>query len=286
MPINLKWRFNRRIMKEFKTNGKVYLVGAGPGDPELITLKGYEILKKSDVIIFDGLVNQELLRYTSKDSIKIFIGESRHENRITQDEVNNLMIFYASQNKIIVRLKGGDPFIFGRGGEEAIALNNAGIEWEVIPGISSGIAAPAYAGIPLTHRGVSSSVAFITGHGCGSKDKLVDIKKIASSVDTLVIFMGIGKLSIIVNELLNNGIPESTPVAIIEKGTCSDQRILIGTLENILNLSVDIKYPALIIIGEVVKLREEMLQQPVSLNKSNELFHNYKDFNEVLTYIS
>jgi len=171
-------------------------------------------------------------------------------------------------HKIIVRLKGGDPFIFGRGGEEAIALNNAGIEWEVIPGISSGIAVPAYAGIPLTHRGVSSSVAFITGHGCGSKDKPVDIKKIASSVDTLVIFMGIGKL------------------AIIEKGTCSDQRILIGTLENILNLSVDIKYPALIIIGEVVKLREEMLQQPVSLNKSNELFHNYKDFNEVLTYIS
>jgi uroporphyrin-III C-methyltransferase len=273
-------------MQEYKTSGKVYLVGAGPGDPELITLKGYEILKKCDVIIFDGLVNQELLRYTPKDSIKIFIGESRHEKRITQDEVNDLMIFYSSQNKIVVRLKGGDPFIFARGGEEAIALNNAGIEWEVVPGISSGIAAPAYAGIPLTHRGVSSSVAFITGHECGSKDRQVDIKKIASSVDTLVIFMGIRNFSKIVNELISNGIPEYTPVAIIEKGTCSDQRILAGTLENILNLSGEINSPALIIIGKVVKLRKEILRQPVSFDKSNELFHNYKDFNEVLSYIS
>jgi len=261
-------------------------VGAGPGDPELITLKSLNLLKKCDVVIFDGLVNPELLEYTSKDSLRIFIGESRHENRLTQDEVNDLMIFYASQNKMVVRLKGGDPFIFGRGGEEAIILTQAGIEWEVVPGVSSGIAAPAYAGIPLTHRGISSSVAFITGHECGSNDRPVDIKKIASSVDTLVIFMGIKKLEKIISGLLGSGIAGYTPVAIIEKGTCSDQKILIGTIENILTIKKDINSPALIIIGEVVNLRKEMLQQPVITNKPGKLLQNYEAFNEVLSYLS
>jgi uroporphyrin-III C-methyltransferase len=272
-------------MKETKSKGKVYLVGAGPGDPELITVKGLKLLNKCDVVIFDGLVNRELLEYSSNDSIRIFIGESRHENRLTQDEVNDLMIFYASQNKLVVRLKGGDPFIFGRGGEETISLNDAGIEWEAVPGISSGIAAPAYAGIPLTHRGVSSSVAFITGHECSSKDKAADIKKIASSVDTLVIFMGIKKLEKIVTGLLESGIAGYTPIAIIEKGTCSDQKVLIGTLENILTIDNEINSPALIVIGDVVNLRKELLQQPVIANRPGEHLQNYEALNEVLSYL-
>ena len=273
-------------MKDYKSKGKVYLVGAGPGDPELITLKGYELLKKCDVIIYDALVNEELLQFAQKDSIKIFIGESRHESRLTQDEVNELMIFYASQNKIVVRLKGGDPFIFGRGGEEAIALNKAGIDWEVIPGISSGIAVPAYAGIPLTHRGVSSSVAFITAHECGSKDKPLDLKKIASSVDTLVIFMGIRKLPKIVDEILETGLPASTPIAIIEKGTCKNQKVIIGTLENIMTYNKTINSPALIIVGEVIKLREEIFQLSVIENKPFELLQTNEVFDEVLPYLS
>ena len=273
-------------MKNINSKGKVYLVGAGPGDPELITLKGYELLKKCDVIIYDALVNEELVQFAPKDSIKIFIGESRHESRITQDEVNELMIFYASQNKIVIRLKGGDPFIFGRGGEEAIILNKAGIDWEAIPGISSGIAAPGNAGIPLTHRGISSSVAFITGHECGTKDKSLELKKIASSVDTLVIFMGIKKLPKIINEILEAGTPISTPVAIIEKGTCKDQKIIIGTLENILTYNEIINSPALIVVGEVVKLREEMFQISAIGNKPIELLQTYEVLNEVLPYLS
>jgi uroporphyrin-III C-methyltransferase len=273
-------------MKKLEYAGKVYLVGAGPGDPELITVKCLKLLKTCDVIIFDGLVNQELLQYVPEKSIRIFIGESRHENRITQEEVNDLMIFYASQNKMVVRLKGGDPFVFGRGGEEAIVLNAAGIDWEVVPGISSGIAAPAYAGIPLTHRGVSSSVAFITGHECGSNDNPVDIKKIASSVDTLVIFMGIRKLKKIVSDFLENGIPGFTPIAIIEKGTCRDQKILTGTLENILDAGKEINLPALIIIGEVVKLREELLRKPTIKNNPDQLFQNCEVFDEVFSYLS
>jgi uroporphyrin-III C-methyltransferase len=273
-------------MKALKSEGKVYLVGAGPGDPKLITLKGYELLKTCDIIIYDALVNEELLQYTPENSIKIFIGESRHESRITQNEVNELMVFYASQNKVVIRLKGGDPFIFGRGGEEAIFLNNAGIEWEVVPGISSGIAAPAYAGIPLTHRGVSSSIAFITGHECGSKDKPLDIKRIAGSVDTLVIFMGIRTLSKIVYQILESGISESTPIAIVEKGTRKDQKIITGTLENILDISEKVNSPALIVVGDVVKLREEILQIPGSANCSNEQLQTIEVIDEILPYLS
>jgi uroporphyrin-III C-methyltransferase len=273
-------------MRDYKSSGKVYLVGAGPGDPDLITVKGFKLLKECDVIIYDALVNEELLQYTSEYAVKIFIGESRHESRLTQDEVNGLMIQYALQNKIVVRLKGGDPFIFGRGGEEAIALNNAGIEWEVIPGISSGIAVPAYAGIPLTHRGVSSSVAFITGHECGSKEKPIDLKTIASTVDTLVIFMGIRKLPGIVKELLDAGLPESTAIAIIENGTRKEQKIITGTLYDILTYNDKIKSPALIVIGEVVKLREEILNKVIVNNIHGEVLNPYEVFNEVLPYLS
>jgi uroporphyrin-III C-methyltransferase len=272
-------------MKNLESKGKVFLVGAGPGDPSLITLKGYNILKQCDVIIYDALINEELLQYTSVESIKIFIGESRSKNRLTQEDVNNLMILYSSQNKMVVRLKGGDPFIFGRGGEEAIALNNAGIEWEVVPGISSGMAAPAYAGIPLTHRGVSSSVAFITGHECGINGKSLDFNKIASAVDTLVIFMGIRKLSKIITEILEAGTPASTPVAIVEKGTCPDQKVIIGTLENILAYNKAINLPALIIVGEVIKLREEMFRFSANENEPFEMLQNYEALNEVLPYL-
>jgi len=273
-------------MRDFNSTGKVYLVGAGPGDPGLITLKGYNLLQKCDVIIYDALVNEELLQFIPNTSIKIFIGESRHESRFTQDEVNDLMVLYASQNKIVVRLKGGDPFIFGRGGEEAIALNNAGIEWEVIPGISSGIAAPAYAGIPLTHRGVSSSVAFITGHECGSKNKPVDIKKIAASVDTLVIFMGLQKLPEIVDKLLEAGLALSTTIALVENGTNKNQKIITGRLENILLLSKEITSPALIIVGEVVKLREVLLNMRAVKGSMEKQMQTYEVLNEVLSCIS
>lgn len=243
-----------------KPRGKVYLVGAGPGDPGLLTLKGCEVLKRCDAVIYDALVNTELLRYVSSDAERVFIGLAHDRSRLTQTEVDQLMIERAEKGKIVVRLKGGDPFLFGRGGEEAVALSEAGIPWEVVPGISAGHAVPAYAGIPLTHRSCASSVAFVTGHECDSRYSSVAWNRIATAVDTIVVYMGVENLSRIVAGLIQGGRSPSTAVAVIESGTLRDQSLRVATLDSILETVADvpIKKPALIVIGEVVSLSHRL----------------------------
>jgi uroporphyrin-III C-methyltransferase len=244
-----------------KKAGIVYLVGAGPGDPELLTIKASKILKNCDVVIYDALMNPEILEYITHKAEKIFIGPSRDPKRLNQKQVEDLMVKKASKGLKVVRLKGGDPFVFGRGGEEAEILNKAGIQWDVIPGISSGIAAPAYAGIPLTHRNCADSVTFITGHEGSGKQKN-DWKKIKQFNNTLVIFMGIGNLKDIVNQLMESNYESDTPIGIIESGTTKNQKVRTSTLDKIIEDAKKdpIETPALIVIGEVVKYREKLLK--------------------------
>ncbi|MFQ5675922.1 MAG: uroporphyrinogen-III C-methyltransferase [bacterium] len=242
--------------------GKVYLVGAGPGDPGLLTIRAANALKESDVVIYDYLINLALLEYTSTTSEKVFVGKPRQRDRKSQDEIQELMIRKARQGKRVVRLKGGDPFIFGRGGEEVLALTAAGIDWEVVPGVSSGHAVPAYAGIPLTHRDMASSVAFVTGHERKNKTNSVDWNRLAAAVDTLVIFMGAGNLPHVVTVLVEAGRPSDTPIAIIENGTSENVRVLTATLATILKIVGDgkIKTPALIVVGKVVALHKKLFR--------------------------
>jgi uroporphyrin-III C-methyltransferase len=238
--------------------GKVYLVGAGPGDPELLTLKAHRILSKSNVIIYDALVNPAILEFAPCDVIKVFIGKSRRSDRLSQKSVNNMMIDYAVKGCQVIRLKGGDPFIFGRGGEEMLALAEAEIAFEIIPGISAGHAVPAYADIPLTHRQIASSVTFVTGHECSGKNSSVNWKSLAFSADTLVVFMCVANLTHIVDCLIEAGKCPDTPIAVIEKGTLLSQKTRTGTLENIIEQTENnpVRKPALAVIGEVVRIRE------------------------------
>jgi uroporphyrin-III C-methyltransferase len=246
-------------MSEEKSIGKVYLVGAGPGDPGLLTLKAYAILKRCDFIIYDALLSEEIVKLVPDQIEKIFIGKSRHHHRLSQDEVEQLMVKKAREGKTVVRLKGGDPFMFGRGGEEAETLTKAEIQWEVIPGVSSGIAAPAYAGIPTTHRDCASSVTFITGHDASNKPK-VEWKEIRKNFNTLVIYMGITHIRENIKQLLESNYESETPIAIIESGTTPKQKIRTGTLGTMSDI-VDadpVETPALIVIGDVVKYREKL----------------------------
>ncbi|HOP46572.1 MAG TPA: uroporphyrinogen-III C-methyltransferase [Desulfobacteraceae bacterium] len=241
--------------------GKVYLVGAGPGDPDLITVKGRECIGLADVIIHDYLANRVFLEYADKKAEMIYAGKRGGCHTFNQAEINSLIIDRAEKGLTVVRLKGGDPFIFGRGGEEAQELVRAGISFEVVPGITSAIAVPAYAGIPLTHRDYTSTVAFITGREGQSKEKSsIKWDKISTGVGTLVFLMGVENLHRITENLLKNGRSPDTPVAIICRGTISEQRTLVGRLNDISMLAVErgIKPPAVIIVGEVVNLRNEL----------------------------
>ena len=246
-------------MNEHKPLGKVFLVGAGPGDPGLLTLKAYKVLKQCDIVIYDALLSEEIVKFIPDHVEKIFIGKSRHHTRLSQDEVEQMIVEKAKEGKNVVRLKGGDPFMFGRGGEEAETLTAAGINWEVIPGVSSGIAAPAYAGIPTTHRDCASSVTFITGHDASNKPK-VEWKEIRKNFNTLVIYMGITHIRENVKQLLESNYESETPIAIIESGTTPKQKIRTGTLGTI-NDMVDadpVETTALIVIGDVVRYREKL----------------------------
>jgi len=244
-------------MKDKK--GIIYLVGAGPGDPELLTIKAVNALKNCDVIIYDALMNPEILSYAPESAERIFIGKSRHTARFSQLEVEEMMVSKAKEGLRVVRLKGGDPFVFGRGGEEAKFIKEAGLVWEVIPGISSGIAAPAYAGIPITHRDCASYVSFFTGHEC-TEDSKIEWEKIRSAYHTLVIFMGITKLPDTVSRLLNGDFKAETPIAIIESGTTDKQNVRVSVLGNIIAEieKIPVKTPALVVIGEVVNYREKL----------------------------
>ena len=239
----------------------VYLVGAGPGDPGLITLKGLQCIKKADVIVYDRLAGKRLLNYARPDCEIIYVGKSPDCHVLHQDDINRVLINKAREHKIVTRLKGGDPFVFGRGGEECLALADNGIPFEIVPGITSAIAVPAYAGIPVTQRGLTSTVAILTGNEEPGKDSSqIEWDKIATGVGTLVFLMGMANLPHIVARLTANGLPLSTPVAIIRWGTRPEQQTMIGTLHDIAERAkaAGFKNPSVIIVGEVVNLREQL----------------------------
>lgn len=238
------------------TNGMVFIVGGGPGDPGLITLKGLDCLRRADVVLYDRLIAQELLTEVSAHAEMIDVGKEPRRHRRSQDEINTLLIEKARDGKIVVRLKGGDPFIFGRGGEECQALAEAGIPYEVVPGVSSAIAVPAYAGIPVTQRGVTTAFTVVAGH-TGTSDSSIDWEAV-SRIGTIVFLMGVEHLPEIVSQLLVHGRPVDTPVALIQEGTTLNQLIVTGTLTDIVEKTREIRPPAVLIVGEVVRLREQL----------------------------
>jgi uroporphyrin-III C-methyltransferase len=244
-------------------HGKVFLVGAGPGDPKLLTVKATELIKQADVLIYDRLgVSEEVLSMAPASAEKFFVGKRTGLHEVPQDKITEIIIEKAKTTPggKIIRLKGGDPFIFGRGGEEAEALVAEGIEFEIVPGISSSVSAPMYAGIPLTHRDYAASVAIITGHRAGDAEKPVDWVKIANAVDTMVILMGVESLEGIVGKLLAGGISPNKPVAMVESGTLPQQRTLITTLGTVIKEAEakQIKPPSVILIGEVATLGRKL----------------------------
>ena len=239
--------------------GKVYLVGAGPGDPKLITLRAVELIKKADVVLYDRLVSKKILNMIPKRVKSIYVGRAVGDDTTHQNTTNELMVKYAKLQKSVVRLKGGDPIIFGRGGEEAEFLKSFDVKYEIIPGITSGIGSATYAGIPLTHREFASSVVFVTGHeDPEKKSDVVKWKKLAKSVDTIVIMMGLSRIGIITQKLIDGGMDKNMPVAVIQNGTTPKQKMIKGTVSNISNKIKrnKIKPPTNIIIGRVVDLSD------------------------------
>ncbi len=246
--------------------GKVYLVGSGPGDPELLTLKARRLIDSAEVIIYDQLPGKTILSSMPETAEKIDVGKYAGNHTMTQSEINDVLVRKAKEGKMVVRLKGGgDPYVFGRGGEEAEVLVAEGIEFEVVPGITSAIAVPAYAGIPVTHRESTSMVTFITGHEDPTKEESgLDWKTLAKFNGTIVIFMGVKMLRRNAEELIKHGKDPETPVAVIERGgTRPDQRVTVGTLENIADLAEErkVKAPAITVVGEVVNLHEILGEQ-------------------------
>lgn len=238
------------------TNGMVYIVGGGPGDPGLITVKGLQCLRQADAVLYDRLIAPELLNEVPAHAELIDVGKEPKRHRRSQDEINTLLIEKAYEGKIVVRLKGGDPFVFGRGGEECQALAEAGIRYEVIPGVSSAIAVPAYAGIPVTQRGVTTAFTVVTGH-TGSSDSAMDWEAI-SRIGTIVFLMGVEHLPDIVEKLILHGRQPETSVALIQDGTTQHQLVIMGTLADIVEKTRDILPPAILVVGEVVRLREQI----------------------------
>ncbi|WP_169087867.1 uroporphyrinogen-III C-methyltransferase [Paenibacillus sp. PL91] len=243
------------------TAGMVYIVGAGPGDPELITIKAMRRIQQADVVLYDRLISKELLGYASSQAELVYCGKAPGSHAMPQHLINEALVNYARQGKSVVRLKGGDPLVFGRGAEEALALATQGIPFEIVPGITSAIGAAAAAGIPVTHREYAASFACVTGSRCHGDKSPIRWDLLAHSVDTLAIYMGVSELPAIREELLKHGKASSTPVALIERGTTTRQRTIVGTLANIHTLAISMKLsnPALIIIGDVVQVREQLL---------------------------
>ncbi|MCX8150697.1 MAG: uroporphyrinogen-III C-methyltransferase [Candidatus Bathyarchaeota archaeon] len=240
--------------------GKVFLVGAGPGDPQLLTVKAAELLKNAKVVVYDRLVSSDILKLIPEEAKKIYVGKRTGKHVITQEKITELLVKLALEGEDVIRLKGGDPFIFGRGGEEAEALVESGVKFEVVPGITSAIAVPAYAGIPLTHRKYAASVAVVTGHRAGNSERPIDWTKIAGTVDTVVVLMGVESLEGIVAKLVAGGLDPKVPVAMIEQGTTKRQRVIINNLGSIVKeaQAKKIQPPVVIVIGEVVKLGRKL----------------------------
>ena len=237
----------------------VYLVGAGPGDPGLITIKGMACIKKADVIIYDHLVNTSLLKEAKNEADIIYVGKKGNKHTMEQEDINRLIVNKAKEDKIVARLKGGDPFVFGRGGEEAVFLKENNIPFEIVPGITAAVATPAYAGIPVTHRSCTSTFGLITGHEDPTKEQSeIDWGKISTGIGTLTFYMGVKNLPNIVEQLIKHGRSKDTPVAVIRWGTTPAQQTVTGTLSNIVEKAKKIKPPAITIVGEVVKLRDQL----------------------------
>jgi len=272
----VKSEFSQQLNKDTNASepGQVYLVGGGPGDPELLTIKALQTMQMADVIVYDYLISDDILDLCRKDADMISVGKKAGNHTLPQEQINQLLVDLAKEGKVVCRLKGGDPYIFGRGGEEAQLLAAHQIPYQVIPGITAAAACSASSGIPLTHRDYAQSLQFITGH-CKNPDAVAgatdkgegpssqpDWKSLAQSRQTLVIYMGVIRSSIIKQNLIDNGRGKDTPVAIIEKGTRPDQRVFTGTLENLDNMAKanNIGSPALIIIGEVVDLHQSLYQ--------------------------
>jgi len=241
-------------------SGHVFLVGAGPGDSGLITVRGVEALQKADIVLYDRLVNPALLAYAPHGAVCEYVGKDLGEpSAPRQDQIHRLLIQHARDGKTVVRLKGGDPFVFGRGGEEAVALSEAGIPFTVVPGISSSIAAPAYAGIPVTHRGVAAAFAVFAGHE-GENGGLEESHwQAAALIPTAVFLMGVERLAVIADNLIRLGRDPETPVAVISQGTLPDQKVVTGTLATIAQDAAEIRPPAAIVVGDCVGVRDKIL---------------------------
>ena len=266
-------------------SGKVYLVGAGPGDPGLVTLRAKELIEMAEVLVYDNLANQHLLEWAKPDCEKVYVGKSPGRHAVEQDEIENILVKFANKGKQVVRLKGGDPFVFGRGGEEARRLELANIPFEIVPGITAALAAAAYAGISLTHRDYSSAISFITGHENPEKKEFrVDFKRFANNGGTLCIYMGMGQLARIVSDLLAAGQSAQTPVAVVQWATLSKQRSVFGQLDTISDIvtTEGISSPAMIIVGDTVALHKQVSwfekQDPQTLAKTeSRYFETTKD---------
>ena len=239
--------------------GEVYLVGAGPGDPDLLTFRALRILQKADIIFYDRLVGDEILNFARRDAERFYVGKQRAHHCVPQSQINDLLISNARAGKTVIRLKGGDPFIFGRGGEEATALADAGVDFQVIPGITSASGCTAYAGIPLTHRDYAQSCRFIAGH---SRDGELDLnwENLAVENETLVFYMGISSLSTICAQLIQHGLPETFPAAVVEQGTTRQQRVVISDLRGLPDRVAEqgIQSPGLVVVGKVVELHDKL----------------------------
>lgn len=238
--------------------GKVYLTGAGPGDIELLTVKALRVVREADVIIYDRLANPDILKEAKSGCKFVYVGKEDSHHTLPQEEINEVIYQNALKYENVVRLKGGDPFVFGRGGEEGMYLKERGIKFEFIPGITSAIAVPQYAGIPVTHRGITVSFRVVTGHESTHKSSSQIPWENYKTDDTIIFLMGLHRLEYIADKLMQIGKPKEYPVAVISRGTTKDAKTVIGTLETIWELAKDLPTPALIVVGEVVRLREQL----------------------------
>ncbi|UQA49474.1 uroporphyrinogen-III C-methyltransferase [Vibrio sp. ED002] len=258
-----------RFSKQSLQSGEVALVGAGPGDPELLTLKALNCLQQAEVILYDYLVSDEIMALIPSETILVCVGKRAGHHSVPQEKTNQLLVDFAKQGYKVVRIKGGDPFVFGRGGEELEVLADAGVRFQVVPGITAAAGATAYAGIPLTHRDYAQSALFVTGHLKEESDDM-NWSTLARGNQTLVIYMGLMKSHYIQNQLIKHGRAASTPIAIIERGTQIQQKVFSGNLSQLSELSKKAQAPSLIVVGEVVRLSQKLdwFLSSTEINKS------------------
>jgi len=239
-------------------SAKIYLVGTGPGDPDLLTVKALRLLQNADVVIYDRLVSEGILQQIPAGVSKIYVGKKSGNHTLPQDEINQLLLNLSETNRTIVRLKGGDPFVFGRGSEEALLLAQHGIKFEIVPGITAASACATYAGIPLTHRGLSKGIQIVTGHSQLNQTLELDWKSLADDNKTIVIYMGLTNIKLITTSLIDAGLDKNIPAAAIQNGTTAKQNRILTTLEKLADDSLDLQAPVIFVIGKVVSLAEQL----------------------------